>query len=81
MLTFYLASILALFLASLCSATGPGPAHSVRISRYEVWRRAGTEVDEKRGGEEKRKEEEGWATPLLKPKGPHLPGGEKLFTV
>ena len=58
MLTFYLASILALFLASLCSATGPGPAHSVRISRYEVWRRAGTEVDEKRGGEEKRKEEE-----------------------
>ena len=42
-----------LFWNSICSC--PGPAHSVWSSRYELPRRAGTEVDEKRrrgeGGE------------------------------
>ena len=40
-----------LFWHSLCS--GPSPAHSVWNSRYEIRRRAGTEVDEKRAGEER----------------------------
>ena len=44
------------FWHSLCS--GPGPTHSVRSSRYEVRRRAGTPVDKREIEEKKRKEKE-----------------------
>ena len=49
-------SIWHLFWHSLCSC--PGPAH-VWSSRYEVRRRAGTEVDERRRGEGEKQEERG----------------------